>query len=184
MKKLIIYSFALAAIFACTCSNTKTSSTEAKPETPAAQTKTVGTAVGDLFTDFTILQDPDNPASVAHLSDYAGQGKYLLVDFWASWCGPCRREIPNLKEVYKQFAGENFDILSVAVWDEPQDTARAAAEEGIQWQQIVNAQRIPTEIYGIDGIPHIMLIGPDGTILARGLRGEAIGQAVKTALGK
>jgi len=133
------------------------------------------TKAGQPFVDFTIVQDPDHAeATTVKLSDYAGKGKYLLVDFWASWCGPCKAEIPNIKAVYEKYAGEDFDVLSVAVWDKPEDTARAAAELGISWNQIVNAQQIPTDLYGIEGIPHIILIGPDGIILNRDLRGAEI----------
>lgn len=137
------------------------------------------TAEGQKFTDFTIVQDPENEeASTVKFSDYAGQGKYLLVDFWASWCGPCKAEIPNIANVWKKYAGEDFEVLSIAVWDKPEATRMAALEEGIDWKQIINAQAIPTDIYGIEGIPHIMLIGPDGTILKRNLRGEAIEEEV------
>jgi len=133
------------------------------------------TAEGMMFTDFTIVQDPSAPeTSTVKFSDYAGKGKYLLVDFWASWCGPCKAEIPNIAAVYKKYAGEKFDVLSIAVWDEPEKTAAAAREEGVEWNQIVNAKEIPTQIYGIEGIPHIMLLGPDGTILKRNLRGADI----------
>ena len=132
------------------------------------------TAEGKMFTDFDI--------DGVKLSDFVGRGKYILVDFWASWCGPCRREMPNIRAVYNEFHGDSFDILSVAVWDKPEDTAKAAEEEGIVWNQIVNAQKEPTEIYGIQGIPHIILFGPDGTILKRGLRGDNIREAVKEAL--
>ena len=142
------------------------------------------TAEGCMFTDFTIVQDENDPEnSTVKFSDYVGQGKYILVDFWASWCGPCKREIPNIAAVYENYKGDNFDVLSVAVWDKPEDTAKAAEEHGVVWNQITNAQRIPTDIYGIDGIPHIMLVGPDGTIVKRNLRGEAIEAAVKEALG-
>ncbi|MBQ2102270.1 MAG: TlpA family protein disulfide reductase [Bacteroidales bacterium] len=140
---------------------------------------------GKPFKDFTVVQDPEHPEeTTARLSDYVGKGKYVLVDFWASWCGPCRAEMPNLRSVYEKYHGDDFDMLSVAVWDQPEATKVAAEEEGIVWNQIINAQHIPTELYGIEGIPHIILFGPDGTVLKRDLRGEAIGAALESYLGK
>ena len=140
---------------------------------------------GKPFKDFTVVQDPEHPEeTTVRLSDYVGKGKYVLVDFWASWCGPCRAEMPNLRSVYEKYHGDDFDMLSVAVWDQPEATKVAAEEEGIVWNQIINAQHIPTELYGIEGIPHIILFGPDGTVLKRDLRGEAIGAALESYLGK
>lgn len=134
------------------------------------------TAPGTQFIDFEIPQ-PDG--RVAKLSDYAGKGQYCLVDFWASWCGPCKREIPNLKEVYAKYGPKGLNMVSVAVWDKPQASIDTAAAYGISWNHIIDAQKIPTEIYSIQGIPHIMLIGPDGTILKRDLRGKGIQEALE-----
>ena len=143
------------------------------------------TAEGKMFTDFTVVQDPaDSLGSKVSLSDFVGKGKYVLVDFWASWCGPCKAEIPNIAAVYEKYKGEDFDVLSIAVWDDPADTKVSAKEHGVVWNQIINAQQVPTDLYGIEGIPHIILFGPDGTILKRNLRGEDIGSAVAEALGR
>lgn len=133
------------------------------------------TAEGMKFTDFTI-EKGNIDGTPASLADYVGKGKYVLVDFWASWCGPCIREVPVLAEVYKKYKGDKFEVLGVAVWEQNklQNTLNAIEKHGIIWPQIVNAESVPTDLYGIDGIPHIILFGPDGTILARGLRGDAL----------
>ena len=143
------------------------------------------TAEGQMFTDFEIVQDTaDVEGNTVKFSNYIGKGKYVLVDFLASWCRPCKREIPNIAAVYEKFHGDDFDVLSVAVWDDPVDTKASAVEHGVVWNQIINAQRIPTDIYGIEGIPQIMLFGPDATIVKRNLRGEGIEKAVAEALGR
>ena len=124
------------------------------------------TAEGEKFTDFQIGD--------VKFSDYVGKGKFILVDFWASWCGPCKAEVPNIKAVYEKYAGKDFDVLGVAVWDKPADTEKAIKDLGLPWNQIIDAQQVPTDIYGIEGIPHIILFGPDGTIVKRNLRGAEI----------
>ncbi len=141
------------------------------------------TAVGKPFVDFTI-ENGNSDGSSASLSDYVGKGKYVLVDFWASWCRPCRMEAPIIAEVYNKYKGDLFDVVGVAVWDQREATLHAIEEDGNKWSQIIDAQAIPTELYGIQGIPHIILFGPDGTIIARDLRGDNLKNKVAEVLNK
>ncbi len=136
------------------------------------------TAEGKMFTDFEATYE----GKTTKLSDYVGKGQYVLVDFWASWCGPCRREIPNLKKIYEQYKGDNFTVLGVATCDEPANTLKAIEEDSVTYPQMIDAQKAGSDAYAIRGIPHIILFGPDGTILKRGLRGEEIEKAVKEFL--
>ena len=147
------------------------------------------TAEGTMFVDFTVEHvygydrsvDPQPLKQEVKFSDYVGKGTYVLVDFWSPWCGPCRREIPNIQQVYEQYKDKGLQVLSLAVWErKPQShTIETAAELGMDWLHINNCGQIPTDIYGVEGIPHLMLIGPDGTILKRGFHGlEGIQEAV------
>lgn len=136
----------------------------------------LATSAGAKYADFDVEGQT--------LSQYVGKdGKYLLVDFWASWCGPCKRQIPVIKELASQYA-DKLNVLGVAVWDEPEATRRAITDHGITWPNIINAGTIPTDIYGISGIPCIMLIAPDGTIVFRDLQGDQLKEAVTAALNK
>ena len=129
------------------------------------------TAIGDQFTDFEVVQDPADPHSAVKLSDYVGKGKTILLVFWASWCEENRKEMPGLKNIYEKYHGDDFDIVSIAVSDAPENSLAAAKEMGIMWNLIVNAQIIPLETYGIRRIPDMILFGPDGTILLRNFWG-------------
>ena len=135
------------------------------------------TAVGAKFIDFTIEHGNIDSSSVS-FSDYIGKGKYVLVDFWASWCKPCLEEVPNIAKVYEKYKGEKFEVLGVAVWDERNATLNAIDAHKMTWPQIIDAETIPMEIYGISGVPHIILFGPDGTILARDLRGQKLRKTI------
>lgn len=136
--------------------------------------KAEATQPGKMFVDFGGYTVDGQPS---RLSDYVGKGKYVLVDFWASWCGPCKGEIPNLVELQNKFGGEKFMVLGVNVWDEESKFKAALGEEGITYPQIFiprDNKDNATELYGIKGIPQIILFAPDGTIVQRDLRGAAM----------
>ncbi|MBR7013027.1 MAG: AhpC/TSA family protein [Muribaculaceae bacterium] len=138
------------------------------------------TAEGKKFTDFEVKAED---GSVQKLSDYVGKGKITLVDFWASWCGPCRAEIPKLQALKAKY-GDKFDVLGVAVWDNPDDTRKAMQQMNITWPVIIGTEQLnePTDLYGIKGIPHIIIFGPDGTILSRGLMGDDLANKLAEVL--
>lgn len=140
------------------------------------------TAVGKRYTD---IQGVDGK-----LSDLI-DGRVALVDFYASWCGPCRAEIrDNIVPLWKKYQKKGLVVVGLNVWERGDAAARKAAHEkvmadlGIDYPQLVDSSRTATDTYGVRGIPQIMLIGSDGTILARDLRGAAIEEAVAKALGK
>ncbi|MDE5694082.1 MAG: TlpA family protein disulfide reductase, partial [Duncaniella sp.] len=136
---------------------------------------------GCMFAD---IEGKTADGAPSRLSDFIGHGRYVLVDFWASWCGPCRAEgRDTLVPLYEKYGGdERFEILGVATWDEHNRTLKAVEEEGYKWPQLFDAGMTPMDVYGFDGIPMIMLFAPDGTMMARGIRGAEIWKAVDGAL--
>ena len=141
--------------------------------------KLENTSVGKQYTDLDLLEGAEMTAT--KLSQHI-EGKVALIDFWASWCGPCRAEIPNIAEMHKKYADKGVVVVGLNVWDKPEAQQKTIETMNMTWLQLADTTKTSTDIYGVNGIPQIMLIGADGTILARDLRGEAIETAIIEAL--
>ncbi len=139
------------------------------------------TAPGKPFKDYTVPGGNPDGTDVK-LSDYIGKGKYILLDHWASWCGPCKAEMPYIRKAWETFHGDQFEVVSIACSDKREDTEAALAKLELPWPQILDGGKLPLQLYGVNAIPHLILFAPDGTILRRDLRGEQISTALEELL--
>lgn len=137
------------------------------------------TAPGMKYTDFA---GESKDGKKMMLSQLVTPGKYTLVDFWASWCPYCIKELPELKQLLSDFGSKGFEIVGVAVRDLPEDTKEMMKKKEIGWGVLYNTQKVPYEIYGFSGIPHHMLIGPDGIIISRGENADAIRKRLESSI--
>ena len=132
------------------------------------------TAVGQKFADFEMKTPEGNNVK---LSDFVSKNKYTLVDFWASWCGPCRQEMPNVVEAYKIYKPKGFEIVGVSLDRDEESWKKGIAELNITWPQMSDVKYWDCEaakLYGVNAIPATVLIDQEGTIVERNLRGEAL----------
>ncbi|MBS1509744.1 MAG: TlpA family protein disulfide reductase [Bacteroidetes bacterium] len=137
-------------------------------------------AVGGMAPDITMNDVDGKPFSLSLL-----RGKYVLVDFWASWCGPCRGENPNVVAAYNQYKDKNFTVLGVSLDKDKASWLKAINDDHLTWKHISDLQywsSAAVPLYGFDGIPFNVLVDPQGKIIGIGLRGEALQQKLAEVL--
>ncbi|MFT6867330.1 MAG: thiol-disulfide isomerase/thioredoxin [Cyclobacteriaceae bacterium] len=114
------------------------------------------------------------------------RGKYVLIDFWAAWCRPCRQENPNVLRMYNLYKDQNFEILGVSLDRDRTAWLAAIKSDGISWQHVSDLKYFNSQAasdYKIGSIPATYLIGPDGKIIAKGLRGPSLEAKLKEIFG-
>lgn len=140
------------------------------------------TLIGKKFTDFE-LQTPEGKTE--KLSDFAGRGKVVLLDFWASWCGPCRQEMPNLMAAYNKYKNKNLEVIGISLDEDKEDWQKAVGQLKIKWLQLSDLKGWKcnaVKLYGIQSIPYTVLIDGEGTIIGRALRGQELQKKLEEVL--
>lgn len=137
-------------------------------------------AVGSMLPDFTLTTPDGKPLSLSSF-----KGKVVLVDFWASWCGPCRKENPHVVEMYKKLHTKGFDVYGVSLDDNKDKWLKAIKDDGLVWNHASDLRGWDNQVakqFGIDAIPFTILLDKEGKILGTGLRGQELETAVEAAL--
>ncbi|MDH6356062.1 thiol-disulfide isomerase/thioredoxin [Dysgonomonas sp. PH5-45] len=139
-------------------------------ETQTDNTLPVGASYIDLKG-----QTPDGKTIA--LSDYVGKNKLVLIDFWASWCGPCVKEMPSVVDVYAKYKGKGLEIVGISLDEKKEDWTAALSKLNMTWPQMSDLKGWNSMLsipYGVESIPHTLLIGKDGKVVAKNLRGEEL----------
>ena len=140
---------------------------------------------GDAATDaqYTDIELPSPDGTLIRVSDFVAKNRYTLVDFWASWCGPCQAEMPNVVAAYQKYHGKGLEIVGITFDREKEAWTSAITEWEMPWIHLYgmkDGRSVAADIYGVRGIPDNLLIDPEGTIVARSLRGEDLDNMLST----
>ena len=142
--------------------------------------KLESTAIGQIAPNFTITTPEGESISL-----YDIKGKVKLIDFWASWCGPCRGENPHVVEIYKEYHPKGLEIFGVSLDNNKEAWVKAIADDGLVWKHgsdLKGWQSAPAQLYSVTGIPHTVLLDENNKIIAKNLRGDELKQKIAELL--
>ncbi|MCR5679925.1 MAG: TlpA family protein disulfide reductase [Prevotella sp.] len=143
-------------------------------------------AQGGLKLKFTDMSIKDMNGRTHKLSEWVGKGNYVLIDFWASWCGPCRREMPNVVTNYSKYHKKGFEIIGISFDQKAAAWKDAVKQMGMKWPQLSDLGgwgSAAVEVYGVYSIPSNILFDKKGRVVAHDLRGEQLGTKLKEIYG-
>nr|WP_255516170.1 TlpA disulfide reductase family protein [Flammeovirga sp. EKP202] len=112
------------------------------------------------------------------------RGKYVMIDFWASWCRPCRMENPNVLKAYSKYKEKGFEVYGVSIDRDAEAWKKAIEQDHISWAQVLDEDGSVATQYGVEGIPFTLLLDKEGKIIAKNLRGDALEKKLEELLGK
>ena len=177
-KGFLMFAAALMLLTGCkqkAPANEPVADTTVETTEPATETKTT-------YTDISL---PGPQGQTVKVSDYVGKNKLVLIDFWASWCGPCMGEMPNVVKAYEMFHAKGLEIVGVSLDKDKASWVQAIAQTGQKWPQMSDLKGWECEgaaLYGIQSIPANVLINEQGEIVAQNLRGDALLKEVESRL--
>ena len=152
-----------------------------KFEEAVAQAKVL--AKGKRYTDINLV---DLKGNQVRLSEFMKEGQCNMLEFWASWCSPCRGEIPHLRRVYGLCEKDNFNMISVSIDQNDADWKKAVKEENMEWTQLCDPNGFQGEcnrVYHLNGVPFCLIFDREGKIVCGGVRGIELDVALKELLG-
>jgi thiol-disulfide isomerase/thioredoxin len=141
------------------------------------------TKVGAVYVDLQGI-NPSDTTQTIRLSDFAGKDKYVLLDFWASWCGPCKKAMPDIKLLNDKYSDKGLEVIGIVVSDNIENHLQAAEALKVTWTQIFDNKKEFIPLYGIEGIPTLILLDKDGTILVRTHEKYEVIEKIQDLLGK
>ena len=193
MKKNLFFTAFLVLLSQTACKGKSDVKSVVEPETieqtvePAVEEYAIEAIddgiIGRMFLD---VEEPDVDGNMHKLSEYVGKGQWVLIDFWASWCGPCRAEMPNVVAAYQKYHAKGFNIVGLS-FDQDKDAWMAAIKAlNMPWVHLSDLKgwySKAAQVYGVNSIPASLLVDPNGRIAAFNLRGEALGEKLDEIFG-